>query len=77
MAEKAAEKSAKTSFVRHYPAPGFTVRNISKEAWASIGVDRDSAEWNPSNRYRIPVSDFDAKALNYLKGDDGFEIVEE
>lgn len=75
MAEKTAEKT--TKFVRHFPAPGFTVREISRDAWASIGVDHETVEWNPQNRYRIPASEFDAKALNYLQGDDGFEIVEE
>lgn len=70
-------KSSKTEFVLHHPAPGFTVREISKEAWASIGINHETVEWNPQNRYRIPASEFSAKALNYLKGDDGFEIVEE
>lgn len=64
-------------FVRHIPAPGFSVRTISQDAWASIGVDSPTTEWTAANRFRIPVSEFSAKALNYLKGDDGFEIVEE
>lgn len=78
MAETAAEKkSAKTQFVKHNPVPGFTVREISQQAWASIGIDHPTVEWNAQNRYRIPASEFSAKALNYLKGDEGFEIVEE
>lgn len=64
-------------FVLYYPAPGVSVRLITSEQWAQLGVELPDKEWNAANRFRILASEFGPKALNYLAADDGFEIVEE
>lgn len=76
-AETKETKESTTKFVLYIPAPGFSVRFISKEDWSTIGVDLPDIEWNAANRFRVPLEEFGPKALNYLKGDGGFEIVEE
>lgn len=73
-AAKAEENT--TEFVLWTPAPGFSVREITKEAWASVGVEHETTEWSALNRFRIPKDEFGPKALNILLADDGFEIVE-
>lgn len=64
-------------FVLYHPAPGVSVRMITSDQWAQLGIELPDTEWNAANRFRILASEFGAKALNYLRADDGFEIVEE
>ena len=73
-ASREEEKAAQ--FVLWTPAPGFSVREITAEAWASVGVEHETTEWSALNRFRIPADEFGPKALNILLADDGFEIVE-
>lgn len=64
-------------FVLYHPAPGVSVRLITSDNWAQLGIELPDKEWNAANRFRILASEFGPKALNYLAADDGFEIVEE
>lgn len=54
------------------------VREISKEDWAAIGIDgQDDVRWDRVNGHRVPRSEFNAKALNYLLHVDGEFTAEE
>lgn len=49
-------------------------RIISSEDFQGLGSKSEAAEWNLQNNYRIEASKFDAKALAYLKSDEGFKV---
>lgn len=70
------EQLEEGEFVKHVPLEFFGARVISKEDWASIGIDQGTVEWNHLNQFKLPKSMFSSSALNYLINiDDGFEIV--
>lgn len=53
------------------------VRIISEEDWAAIGVEGQAeARWDRSNGWRLPRSEFGARALNYLLKVDGEFVAE-
>ncbi len=73
---KAEPVSSKTQYVKHNPHQFFGARCITKEAWASIGIENETTEWNHTNGFCLPAHEFGKDALNYLLNiDDGFEIV--
>lgn len=69
-------KTPSNKFVKHNPMELFSARVISQADWESGGIyDQGGVEWNEHNDFRLPVEMFNAKALAYLRKDDGFEIV--
>lgn len=54
-----------------------TRRVLSEADWERVSAKgQDAVEWNFSNNFKIPVSEFSTDALRYFNIDDNFEIVE-
>lgn len=54
-----------------------TRRIIEAKHWAGVGAhDMPTTEWTVHNEYKIPVSEFPAEALAYLKRDGRFQVTD-
>ena len=64
-------------FVKHFPHEFFGARVIEEKHWAELGIKAKRVEWNETNGWKIPLSEFTEPQLNYLLNvDDGFKIVD-
>ena len=53
------------------------IRRISKQDWKAAKVDdHETLEWNAENEFTVPLENISPAALEILKKDSGFKVVE-
>lgn len=54
------------------------VRRISKEDWASVGIEHEDVEWNAANLYMVPLDQLkltEDQFAQFIAADDSFVVV--
>lgn len=49
-------------------------KGLTREDWASIGIDHDDVWFDRSNRYMVDASEFPEEVLDYFRNDPDFSI---
>lgn len=64
------------TFVKFVAFPGIiSVRSISKEEWAKIGIDFQDVSFDNSNRFMNEATAWPEDVMDYFRGDSEFEVV--
>jgi hypothetical protein len=54
-----------------------TIRNITAGEWKGAGNDAQGPlRWDETNRYVLPLDSVNEEAMEVIKGDGGFQVVE-
>lgn len=68
-----AKSAQEAGTVRYIGGAG--TRIISVVDWKKLGIeDQEKTQWDDTNNWVLPTSDFAEDAISYLKTDSGFQV---
>lgn len=67
----------RSGYVKYLAPTELNQRQISKQDWATVGIDHETVTWDRSNNWRVPASNISDEAWPHIEADTGLRYVPE